>query len=790
VKDISRLFAWCFILVMSLVAAVFLFMGLAPRRDAEEDFQLQRAGLMPVLESGRVKPLDTLARVSLMVISGRQEYVDENDKTQPAIRWLFDVLSCAQADRGGKPGKSYTQPSYRIENESLRRRLNLQNDKATVFSLAQLLEKSGANALKQVITEGRSINPDDSGLTADERALADFAEQLYGHSRFATFETSHRVFRIDNLQVLALLGLEPRPGFRYGFDEFLPRMSQLFRESTRAAALKEKDQTLYDAKVIELRRHVELYMGLAMHNGPSLHLVVPAKAGDEWKTVDQWHHDLEQAKRTNGSNIDASAFAPIQQFDTLLEAYANGDKKTFNRTVESYLTLASTVLPADARTASLERWFNAFAPFYRCSVLYVLIFLAACVSWVWRDPAINRFALWFLIAVALIHTLALILRMVIQGRPPVTNLYSSAVFIGWFCVVLCIAMEYRFRNALATAVGALTGYATLLIAHYLGGSGDTLEMMQAVLDTNFWLATHVTTVTIGYSATFVAGAIGIVYLWQMLVTTVLNELRRGGEFPIGQAALFIIASLAASLFVAGLFLSIFAGLMYLISRDGGQGLTVFLLGAVLLMGAALYSVYLTMLRVERIAQTEDSNTLPPGTGYLEQFALTEPRRKTLTWMMYGTVCFAMLFSFVGTVLGGIWADQSWGRFWGWDPKENGALLIVIMNALILHARWGGMIKERGMAILTLVGNMVTMWSWFGTNQLGIGLHAYGFNNALVLLCRYFWLSQLALIGLALLPYRHCRDYTPVPALNLKASDAQPLPGRIAGKRKSTGIQPA
>ncbi len=64
-------------------------------------------------------------------------------------------------------------------------------------------------------------------------------------------------------------------------------------------------------------------------------------------------------------------------------------------------------------------------------------------------------------------------------------------------------------------------------------------------------------------------------------------------------------------------------------------------------------------------------------------------------MVYGVICFALFFSFVGTVLGGIWADQSWGRFWGWDPKENGALLIVLWNAIILHARWGGYVRERG-----------------------------------------------------------------------------------------------
>jgi ABC-type transport system involved in cytochrome c biogenesis permease subunit len=69
-----------------------------------------------------------------------------------------------------------------------------------------------------------------------------------------------------------------------------------------------------------------------------------------------------------------------------------------------------------------------------------------------------------------------------------------------------------------------------------------------------------------------------------------------------------------------------------------------------------------------------------------------------------------LFSFVGTILGGIWADQSWGRFWGWDPKENGALLIVLWNAIILHSRWGGFIRERGLAVMSVFGNIVVSLS--------------------------------------------------------------------------------
>jgi cytochrome c biogenesis factor len=108
---------------------------------------------------------------------------------------------------------------------------------------------------------------------------------------------------------------------------------------------------------------------------------------------------------------------------------------------------------------------------------------------------------------------------------------------------------------------------------------------------------------------------------------------------------------------------------------------------------------------------------------------------------------------VGTVLGGIWADQSWGRFWGWDPKENGALLIVLWNAIILHARSGKLVGERGIMAMAIVGNIITSFSWFGVNMLGVGLHSYGFMDK-----AFWWLSgfiglQILMTGLCFLPSR-------------------------------------
>jgi ABC-type transport system involved in cytochrome c biogenesis permease subunit len=250
--------------------------------------------------------------------------------------------------------------------------------------------------------------------------------------------------------------------------------------------------------------------------------------------------------------------------------------------------------------------------------------------------------------------------MWLEGRPPVTNLYSSALFVGWIAVGLCLILERIYRNAIGSVAAGVIGFATLLIAHHLSLSGDTLEMMRAVLDTNLWLATHVVIVTTGYGATFLAGFLALIYV------------------------------------IRGLF----------------------------------------------------TRSLDPATA------------DTLTRMVYGIVCFATLCSLVGTVLGGIWADQSWGRFWGWDPKENGAVMIVLWNAIILHARWGGLVRQRGLMGLALFGNIITSWSWFGTNMLGVGLHSYGFMDA-----AFWWLigfvaSQIVLILLASLPLEHWRSFRP------------------------------
>ena len=102
-------------------------------------------------------------------------------------------------------------------------------------------------------------------------------------------------------------------------------------------------------------------------------------------------------------------------------------------------------------------------------------------------------------------------------------------------------------------------------------------------------------------------------------------------------------------------------------------------------------------------------------------------RRSLTRAVYGMLCFTLFLSLIGTVLGGIWANYSWGRFWGWDPKENGALLIVIWTLAILHARLGGYLREWGLHFASIFTAIVVTFSWWHVNFLGVGLHNYGFT---------------------------------------------------------------
>ena len=149
--------------------------------------------------------------------------------------------------------------------------------------------------------------------------------------------------------------------------------------------------------------------------------------------------------------------------------------------------------------------------------------------------------------------------------------------------------------------------------------------------------------------------------------------------------------------------------------------------------------------------------------------------RTLTRMVYGVICFAMLFSIVGTILGGIWGNYSWGRFWGWDPKENGAFLIVLMNLIIVHSRLGGLIRDLGLHMLSIIGGCIVVFSWFYVNNMGVGLHSYGFTSGIVKAVFFYWATQTVVLvfGVAVFFMERSAALERKAAKKAKLSDPEP-----------------
>ncbi|MEO1133572.1 MAG: cytochrome c biogenesis protein CcsA [Cyanobacteria bacterium J06639_1] len=112
------------------------------------------------------------------------------------------------------------------------------------------------------------------------------------------------------------------------------------------------------------------------------------------------------------------------------------------------------------------------------------------------------------------------------------------------------------------------------------------------------------------------------------------------------------------------------------------------------------------------------------------FAPGQTRRlQTLSKLNYSVLQVGVLLLAAGIILGGIWAHFSWGRFWGWDPKETWAAIALLCYLAPLHGRFVGWVDRFGMAVASVVSFNAVLMAWYGVNfVLGQGLHSYGFGT--------------------------------------------------------------
>ncbi len=631
---------------LSALPYIVLFLGVAyvgikaaKPLSSENEVNYAALGEIPIADAGRFKPLSSLVETSLYIISGRHEVVTEDGKRIPAMRWFVDVFDTTKFHFFSGPAAKYK--IFRIENEDILKLLHLpKRPQFFRYSLEEIqtyyddFERAvdKASELQEKIKERKVIVSQPDRVRAEK--ILELSEKLTVYSkllrRIPSPGDEKKPYRIlppqqenQEWQSLVDIDMQVRNFTKEEEEQINNNRLNYVQNILSATGIKDpnqltpKQQALLKQKLVEYSNNYQLLE------------IAPNHRADISPLAAELTKIFQLAKEGN------------PECNSLLKNFK-----------DSYY---HTIPERQMFRIKLETILNRTNVFYYVIMLNIWVILLAATSWlVWQEP-LRRSAVYLAIFCLVLETIGIVMRIWISGRPPVFNLYSSSIFISAGCGATCLVLEYLFPRALGVFWAGVMGAITNYVAHnILTLSGDPLEVVQAVLDTNFWLAVHVTTVSMGYVATLVSGGLGLIYIARGVFT--------------------------------------------------------------------------------------------PG--------FVKPAQKELTQMIYGTVCFALLLSFFGTVAGGIWADQSWGRFWGWDPKENGAVLVVCWNALILHARWCGMVRSRGLAVLSLMGNMVTVFSWFGTNQLGVGLHSYGFSKDLVELCKWVWLSHLCFIGIGCIPIRY------------------------------------
>jgi len=647
------------ILLVGVAATIYSARVPAPK---EHEMNLYEFGEIPIAYEGRLKPLDTLARNTLRIISNSETFVDETEKRQPAIKWLLDVVTDREILKNGEKVSAAEQHHvFKIDNFDVQSLLGLKPRQRFRYGLAEFRGKAKEFNDEVVKVNEKAKKTGDVSLNPYERALMDL------DTRVRRFTLVQAAFRAPDF------GQLPTPAdFEKNAENARERGTEI----------------------------IQRYQGFAeMLEGMKPPRAIPAAnedAKDKWQimSISAAQADFQRQIQGDGVKLNPA----LENMSAIFAAYADTRPEQFNTEVARYLGSLEKQPPHDyrAKVTNFEAFFNHFRPFYLCWMLYLLAFALSGFSLLgWSGP-LGRSAFWLMIFTLSVHTLGIVGRIYISGRPPVTNLYTTAIFIGWGCVVLSLIIEVIYKLGIGNLIAAAIGVATLEIADRLAADGDTFTVLQAVLDTQFWLATHVVCINLGYATTILAGVFGLAH-----------SLRR-------------VSPVVALASVTALVLLIL-------------GLAPSAIEARVLVGAAVFLGCLVF------AKRDDVSFGP-----------------TLTRMMYGTLCFAIFFSFFGTVLGGLWADDSWGRFWGWDPKENGALMIVLWNAIALHARWGKIVSDRGFANLCILGNVVTAWSWFVVNDLGIGLHAYGSTEGTFSKFYVFGLSQLLVVALTYLPRRDIR----------------------------------
>jgi hypothetical protein len=387
----------------------------------------------------------------------------------------------------------------------------------------------------------RMIRPATGSLTATEWLLELMTKPDEADAR--------RVFPIRDQKLVSALGLAAGPGY-YAFKDLAPRLTELGKHSARVAKIKTAERAPWERELLKLRGGIVIYERLKNSLQPNSLLqqaakgkpvsydfatflsayITDLKAGVEAAVAREHGNDKSLDKATEdrmrafarpfGMVARAGSLAPIPPdaaksgrdhwqnlgdvlidsartgqlplsvgyYAAMSSAYVHGKPDVFNQQVAKYRDwLISKGLGLEVSRARSEFFNTEFQPFVRATAVYSVVFVLLCVSWRRRSAAMYRSAAMLLVLGLALHTAGLLFDMMLEGRLPTTNLYSSIILAGW-CVALAAAVAERARrDGIGMLVASLAGLAAVAGAHGLT-AGGTVALFRAVLDLAFLVA--------------------------------------------------------------------------------------------------------------------------------------------------------------------------------------------------------------------------------------------------------------------------------------------------------------
>ncbi len=578
-----------------------------------EDETVDLIAEIPLQDGGRIKPFSTYAGFKMLSLHGaRSMKVAGDDGTEYKIeptQWLMDTVF--------RPKLAEMLPTFRVDNSNVLEAIGIEpkgrRDRYSYNEIAPGIDK-----LVNLAKSYESIKKDDRDPV--QQQSIDLAYNIRNYESLLRYFT----FARSGLRLTGSGG-GTQPDQSADFSAVMASAPQLRNEIAKS----QQEGTQIDGRLENLLQQV---LNGANYSKFSLNFLPPTDAESlKWSTLG----DAIMGVMTAQASDPATAIGDVKRMETMVKGLETSEAE-FRNAGKLYLDEINKRAGARGELRHIGKEIAYFRAnyFLNALVLFLIGSLCALAMWGFGESRLGKGFYWatlgFTTLATILSIIAIVKRCLIMERPPVGNLYDTVIFIGTTGVVFALIIEWMTRKRFALGLAPILGTALLILArrYELGDASDHMDPLVAVLDSNFWLATHVITISLGYSAGLLAAMLSCGYL-------LMRGLRLDGQ--------------------------------------------------------------------------------------------NQDLRKSLTKAVYGCICLTVFLSLVGTVLGGIWANYSWGRFWGWDPKENGALMIVLWTLAILHARLGGLIRDWGLHLASVFTACIVAFSWWHVNFLGVGLHNYGFT---------------------------------------------------------------